>query len=100
MRAAGFAITEGRREYGITLEPAAFRRWQRDHVLPHEVGHWVDFRRRVVAPTGRRDAAEAQTHPEYPALIKRWINRSLRECERFADAYADAHPGSPIEPAS
>jgi hypothetical protein len=96
LRAVGFAITEGRREYGIHLEPATVRRWHRERTLPHEVGHWIDFRRRVIEPTGTRDAAEAETHPDYPALIERWRSRPWRERERFADAYADAHQAAAI----
>src|SRR3954451_10164299 len=100
LRTAGFVITEGRREYGIRLEPVALRRWQRERTLPHEVGHWVDFRRRVIEPTGTRDAAEAQTHRDYPALIERWVNRPWREGGRFGHAYADAHQGGPARPSS
>ena len=91
LRTAGFAISEGRRAYEILLEPAAVRRWHRERTLPHEVGHWVDFRRRVIEPTGKRDIAAAQAHSEYPALLERWRRRPHRERERFADGYADRH---------
>jgi hypothetical protein len=100
LRATGFAIAEGRRDYAITVETTALRRWQREQVLPHEVGHWVDFRRRVLDPTGARTLDEARTHPDYPMLIQRWRNRSPREAERFANAYADGHQGGPAQPSS
>jgi hypothetical protein len=90
LRATGFAIRSGRREWVIELDLPTVRRWQRERTLPHEVGHWVDFRRRVLAHTGRENVADAVEHPDYDLLLGRWGRRPHRERERFANAYADA----------
>ena len=56
--------------------------------LPHEVGHWVDFRRHVLGPLGVETVAEAITHPAYRDLMDRWYARPEREREEFAHSYA------------
>jgi len=63
-----FGVAEGdRRAYGIYRTPEGMRWWLLTRTVPHEVGHWVDYRRSA----------------------KRYVQRSEREVEEFANRYAD-----------
>ena len=64
------------------------RRWQLAMTVPHEVGHWVDFRHWVLGPLRVNSGAEAVDHPRYEALIDRWCARPEQEREEFAFRYA------------
>lgn len=89
MRQLGFTVAETRRGYDILLTPEQVRRWLLTRTLPHEVGHWVDLRRRVLDPLEASSAAEAYRMPGYDELAARWSARPQREREQSADGYAD-----------
>jgi hypothetical protein len=89
LREKGFMVVETRRGYEIMLTREHVRRWQLTHTLPHEVGHWVDFRRRVLDPLGAPTASAAYGDHRYDDLVKRWWQRPEREIEQYADRYAD-----------
>lgn len=89
MRQFGFAVTETRRSYEILLTPEHMRRWVLGRSLPHEVGHWVDFRRRVLDPLGAISTPDVYNTQGYEDLLSRWWGRPHREREQFADRYAD-----------
>lgn len=88
-RRLGVAVEQNKRGCRIDLQPEPLRRWQLARTVPHEVGHWVDFRAWVLEPLGVQTAAEAVEHPHYGARIDYWCARSEREREEFADRYAD-----------
>jgi hypothetical protein len=89
MRDLGFAVSETRRSYDILLSPEHVRRWQLMRTLPHEVGHWVDFRERVLDPLEAISAPDVFHTREYGDLLSRWGERPPREREQRADRYAD-----------
>jgi hypothetical protein len=90
MRQVGFAVSETRRGYDILLTPELVRNWLLARTLPHEVGHWVDLRRRLLDPLGAGSVQDAFDMPGYDDLAARWSARPLREREHSADRYADS----------
>jgi hypothetical protein len=90
LRQHGFAVTETRRAYDVLLTPEHVRRWLLARTIPHEVGHWVAYRRRVLDQLNARTVAEALANHRYEEVIARWWARPRREREQFADRYADA----------
>jgi len=89
LRAAGFSVQPARRGHDVQLDAVSVHRWLLSRTVPHEVGHWVDYRRRVLDPLSD-DASAA----EYHALVDRWMQRPRLEREAFADRYADAMSAS------
>jgi hypothetical protein len=89
MRQFGFAVTETKRNYEILLTPEHMRRWVLGRTLPHEVGHWVDFRQRVLDPLSAINTPDVYNTRGYEDLLSRWWGRPHREREQFADRYAD-----------
>jgi hypothetical protein len=90
LRRHRFAVTETRRSYDVLLTPKHVRRWLLARTIPHEVGHWVDYRRRVLDQLDAATVADALAHPQYEEIAARWWARPQREREQFADRYADA----------
>lgn len=90
MRRYRFAVTETRRSYEVLLTPEHVRRWLLLRTIPHEVGHWVDYRRRVLDQLNAATVPDALADPRYEDLAARWRARPRIERERFADRYADA----------
>jgi hypothetical protein len=90
MRDHLFNVQPSRRGYSIELDSRSVAVWQLCRTLPHEVGHWVDFRLRVIEPLGVATAAEAVAHPGYRERLERWSARPHREAEEFANRYADS----------
>jgi hypothetical protein len=68
----------------VTEETA--RRRQLHFTLPHEVGHWIDRRQRVLDPA--RSAADPAS--EERRLAERWRARPHREREDLAHRYAES----------
>jgi hypothetical protein len=89
LRRAGFSIAETKRGYDILLTREHVRRWLLTQTVPHEVGHWVDYRKRVLDPLGAVTAWDAHHHDSYNDLAERWRQRPERECEQYANRYAD-----------
>jgi hypothetical protein len=90
LRDFGFAVQLTRRGYVLEVaEPEPVRRWLLARTVPHEVGHWVDFRHWVLDRIGIPDVGEARNHPSYESLLDNWDRRPEREPEEFADRYAD-----------
>jgi hypothetical protein len=85
LRAAGFAVEETPRHHLITLTGAMCRRYQLLRTVPHEVGHWVDYRKHVL------DAWPPDTTPvrSDDAYVDLWLQRPHLEREQAADRYAD-----------
>ena len=89
LRDAGFSVQPTRRGHDVQLDATSVHRWLLSRTVPHEVGHWVDYRRRVLDPLPD-DASPV----EYHALVDRWMQRPRLEREAFADRYADAMSAS------
>jgi hypothetical protein len=89
LRRLGVNVQETGRGYLIEVRLEQLRRWVLSRTVPHEVGHWIDFRRSVMNPLGIRIASEAIDHPGYKDLLDRWYGRPHRQREEFADRYAD-----------
>ena len=89
MRQLGFAVTETRRGYDIQLTAEHLRRWLLARTIPHEVGHWADFRQRVLDPLGAISTPDVYETREYEDLLAGWWKRPQREREHSADRYAD-----------
>jgi len=85
LRAAGFSVRSSRHGHDVRLDAVPVHRWLLSRTVPHEVGHWVDYRRRVLDPLPD-DASKA----EYDARLDRWMQRPHLEREALADRYADA----------
>jgi len=92
LRAAGFSVRPTRRGHDIQFDAASVRRWLLSRTVPHEVGHWVDYRRRVLDPL-----PDDATAAEYDARFDRWLQRPRLEREVFADRYADAMNASILD---
>jgi hypothetical protein len=89
MRQVGFAISRTKRGHEIELSAEPLRRWLMGRTIPHEVGHWIDYRKRVLEPLGAVSAVDAADSPRYEELLARWRARAQREREQFADRYSD-----------
>jgi hypothetical protein len=76
------------RDRNHTIEPTleSSRATQLYRTLPHELGHWVDFLKKVERPAARLatdDAADG-----YGSLLDRYHSRPSHEKERYAHDYA------------
>lgn len=80
LRADGHRIEEARRSYRFTPTLDEVRATQLYRTLPHEVGHWVDWRRRV---------EDVEASDDYGDLVERYDQIPLAEKEAFAHRYAD-----------
>ncbi len=82
LRADGHQVRRGRRGYEITSDVAAVRSTQLYRTLPHEIGHHVDWVRRVDRPAG-------DDNDEWWRLDELYFSRPHRQREDFAHRYAD-----------
>ncbi len=79
----GHQITRDRR--GVTIKPTeqSARNTILYHTLLHEVGHWVDWKHRVLS------ALDDPRSPDRKQLATAYFARAHREGEHFADNYAE-----------
>jgi hypothetical protein len=83
LRRDGHAIERDGRSYIISISCESARAIQLYRTLLHEIGHWVDFKQRVVVPA---DAGVA----DYATLSEAYFARASDEREYFAHAYAES----------
>jgi hypothetical protein len=81
LRADGHRVTTTRHEHIIQSDLAASRATQLYRTLPHEIGHWVDYRQKVVLA--------ADPSQSFDELWERYFRRPVAEREAFAHRYAD-----------
>jgi hypothetical protein len=81
LRADGHRVTTTRHAHVIQSDLAAARATQLYRTLPHEIGHWVDYREKVVYATSPEQS--------YDDLRERYFQRPVAERETFAHRYAD-----------
>jgi len=65
------------------MTPASIRATQLYRTLLHEIGHWVDFSEKVLAPA-------ALVRGEHGLLSEAYFSRTYEERESFAHTYAEA----------
>jgi hypothetical protein len=82
LRADGHRITTTRHEHRIDTDVAAARATQLYRTLPHEIGHWVDYKDKVIMASCGGEASEDE-------LDERYWRRPAAEREAFAHCYAD-----------
>jgi hypothetical protein len=82
LRADGHVIRTTPRSYVVQPTLDSARATQLYRTLPHEVGHWVDYQRRVKRPAAR-------TPGSFSELWDRYHARPAVEKEAFAHRYAD-----------
>jgi hypothetical protein len=82
LRADGHRITTTRREHIIHADLAAARATQLYRTLPHEIGHWVDYKTRVIMAADGTAGSEDERYARY-------FQRPSAEREAFAHRYAD-----------
>ena len=82
LRADGMTVTEVKRGYTIQGDFDSIRNTQLYRTIPHEIGHWVDWSRNVLRPSGR-DATKIKIFAEA------YFSRPRADRERFAHRYAD-----------
>lgn len=80
LRSDGHLVSDGVRSYRVASEPEAMRATQLFRTVPHEVGHYVDYRRRVL------DTSSSEQ--EFNRNLDLFRSRPAREREEFADRYA------------
>jgi hypothetical protein len=80
LRADGHRVTTTRHEHLIHSDLAASRATQLYRTLPHEIGHWVDYREKVV---------QADSPEPFDERWERYFRRPAAERETFAHSYAD-----------
>jgi hypothetical protein len=80
LRADGHRVTTTRHAHVIHSDLAASRATQLYRTLPHEIGHWVDYREKVV---------QADSPESYDERWERYFQRPQSERETFAHRYAD-----------
>ena len=83
LRQDGHRITEEKRSFRIEASLQAFRTTQLLRTIPHEIGHWVDWKQRVEIPSTDKSA-------DYGALVDGYWSRPASEREAFAHRYADS----------
>jgi hypothetical protein len=82
LRADGHRITTTRHEHLIHTGLAAARATQLYRTLPHEIGHWVNYKDKVIMASGGAEASEDE-------LSERYCRRPAAEREAFGHRYAD-----------
>lgn len=80
LRSDGHCVEETRRHYQFTPTLDEVRATQLYRTLPHEIGHWVDWCRKV---------RDAETPADYGERCDRYGQIPLSEKEAFAHRYAD-----------
>lgn len=80
LRSEGHVVSNEPRSYHVISDPPAMRATLLFRTVPHEVGHYVDYRRRVIEPSATED--ELNRNQEL------YWARPEREREEFADRYA------------
>jgi len=83
LRVDGHQIYQERRCYRISMTPASVRATQLYRTLLHEIGHWVDFNEKVLAPA-------LLCKVELELLSEAYFSRPYEEREAFAHNYAEA----------
>jgi hypothetical protein len=81
----GHHLIRDRRGTTIKVNASAARNTILYHTLIHEVGHWVDWKKRVLQPKADSD------DPDRKRLKSAFFARVISEIERFANNYADRH---------
>ena len=81
----GHHLIRDRRGTTIKVNASAVRSTILYHTLIHEVGHWVDWKKRVLQPKADAD------DPDRKRLKTAFFVRPHSEIEKFANSYADRH---------
>lgn len=82
LKTDGHIIRSGDREHTVESTLESCRATQLYRTFPHEVGHWVDFLKKVELPG--MDASS-----DYATLLDRFHSRPSKEKEQFAHGYAE-----------
>jgi hypothetical protein len=82
LRSDGHQVSTEARSHRVISSPDAMRATQLFRTVPHEVGHYVDYRQRVIEPS----SSEA----EFNRNLDLFWSRPPREREEFADRYGFA----------
>jgi len=80
LRSDGHIVSDKARSYHVASEPHAMRATQLFRTVPHEVGHYVDYRQRV--------PEASSSEQEFNRNLDLFWTRPAREREEFADRYA------------
>ena len=80
LRSDGHIVSDEVRFYRVASEPTAMRATQLFRTVPHEVGHYLDYRQRVL------DTRSSEQ--EFKRNLDLFWSRPAREREEFADRYA------------
>lgn len=80
LRSDGHEVSVEARHYRLLSNPQAVRDTQLFRTVPHEVGHYVDYRRRVIDVSS--------TKAELNRNLDLFWSRPTREREEFADRFA------------
>jgi hypothetical protein len=83
LKTDGHNIRSGDRDHIVESTLESCRATQLYRTFPHEVGHWVDFLKKVELP-GMADASS-----DYATLLDRFYSRPSKEKEQFAHSYAE-----------
>ena len=79
LRSDGHEVSSDARYFHVLSRPEALRATQLFRTVPHEVGHYVDFRRRVIGPSS--------SETEFNRNLDLYWARPAREREEFADRF-------------
>jgi len=82
LRSDGHVVSNESRYYRIASAAPAMRATQLFRTIPHEVGHYVDYRQRVVEA--------GMSEPEFSRTQQIYWARPAREREEYANRYARA----------
>jgi len=82
LKTDGHIIRSGDREHTVQSTLESCRATQLYRTFPHEVGHWVDFLKKVELP-GMDESSD------YSTLLDRFYSRPSKEKEQFAHGYAE-----------
>jgi len=80
LRSDGHEVTTEAQYHRVISDPRAMRTTQLFRTVPHEVGHYMDYRQRVIEPS--------HSEEEFNGNLDRFWSRPRREREEFADRYA------------
>lgn len=81
--ADGHQVTRRGRKHIITPQPAAIRATQLHRTLLHEIGHWVDWQEKVLAPDGDFDLYFARARDEREAFAHRYADTQRERLTRL-----------------
>ena len=82
LRDDGHTVVRDTHAYVFSVTPTSARATQLYRTLLHEIGHWVDFRKKVEGPADRGEQ-------DYSDLYDAYFSRPRDEREAFAHRYAD-----------